>query len=308
MTKHLLPLLALALLLCSGCATVPYHYSHNIEGPDTLDLRPGEPQFERGRPVAVVDGLGHYLFSLPSKLILWNWSVDNHDISPQTEQAISAYLAANDLPNVKVRVNEYAPGGEWRRLVKNHAINGFWRYTVGAITTTFYTILPGRLFGGDNYNPFTNTINLYSDNPGIAVHEAGHAKDFAGRDFKGLYATARLLPLFPLYQEAVATGDAIGYDKAEERPEKEKDAYKILYPAYGTYVVGEGLNIASWFTPISYPVQLAIQLAASIPGHIAGRIKAAQVEEPSPAAAAAASVSAKTSTVAAAVLERMQPD
>ena len=277
-------LLAVAVLVCSGCATVPYTYSRNIENPATLDLRPHEAQIERGRPVAVVDGLGHYLFSLPDKLILWNWSVDNHDISPQTEQALADYLAANDLQNVKVRLNEYAPGGEWRRLVKNHAINGFWRYTVGAVTVTFYTILPGRLFGGDNYNPFTNTVNIYSDHPAIAVHEGGHAKDFAGREYKGLYATARLLPLFPLYQEALATGDAIGYDKAEDEPQQEKAAYKILYPAYGTYIVGEGLNLASWFTPVSYPVQLAIQLVAAVPGHIAGRIKAAQVEEPADAA------------------------
>ncbi len=285
--RRYLPLLVLVLLLLSSCAAVPYQYTHNIEEPDTVNLRPGEPQIERGRPVAFVDGIGHYVFSLPSKLILWNWSVDNHDISPETEEALSNYLAANDLPNVKVRLNQYAPGGEWRRLVKNRSVSGFWRYTVGAITTTFYTILPGRLFGGDNYNPFTNTINIYSDHTAIVVHEGGHAKDFAQREYKGVYAAARMIPLFPLYQEAIATGDTIGYDRAEEQPAEEKKAYKVLYPAYGTYILGEGLGIASWFTPISYPVQLGIQLAVAIPGHIVGRIKAANVDESQPAAAPA---------------------
>jgi len=272
--------LGLALLLLSGCAAVPYQYTENIEAPNLLELRPGEAQIERGRPVAFVDGIGHYFFSLPSKLILWNWRVDNHNVSAETEAALSAYLAANDLDNVKVRINQYAPGGEWRRLVLNRSINGFWRYTFGVIATTFYTIKPGRVFGGDNYNPYTNTINIYSDHSSIAVHEGAHAKDFATREHKGSYAAARMIPLFPLYQEAVATGDAIGYVRDRELPEEERKGYKILYPAYGTYIAGEGLGLASWFTPISYPVQLGVQLGVAIPGHIVGRIKAANIDEP----------------------------
>ena len=133
--RQSLALLGLALLLLSGCAAVPYQYTSNVEAPNSLELRPGEAQIERGRPVGFVDGIGHYFFSLPSKLILWNWSVDNHNVSPETEAALSTYLAANDLPNVKVRINQYAPGGEWRRLVLNRSINGFWRYTIGAIAT-----------------------------------------------------------------------------------------------------------------------------------------------------------------------------
>jgi hypothetical protein len=274
--RRLLGLLVLVPYLAS-CAAVPYEPGHDIEGPDTMPLRPGEAQIERGRPVAFIDGLGHYVLSLPTKLLLWNWKVDNHDISPGTEECLRQYLAANDLHEVKVRLNEYAPGSEWRRLFDNKAINGFWRYTIGLITVTFYTILPGRLFaglfGGDNYNPYTNTINLYSDHPAIALHEAGHAKDFAEREYKGVYGAVRLLPIVPLYQEGVATGDVIGYDRALELTEDEKAAYKVLYPAYATYIVGEGLRWVS--TPWAYP----ITIVAVIPAHIIGRIKAAGVED-----------------------------
>ena len=63
-------------------------------------MRQGETQIERGRPNVVIDGLGHYLFSLPSKLILWNWQVDNHDIPEDVEQHLAAYLQANGLHNV----------------------------------------------------------------------------------------------------------------------------------------------------------------------------------------------------------------
>lgn len=288
--KRILPIV-LILVLLAGCAVVPYQYGQGIEGPKTMALRDGEAQLVRGRPNALVDGLGHYLFSLPTKLILWNWSVENHDITPATEQALVDYLAANDLRQVKVRLNQYAPGGEWSRLVRNREMGGGWRYTLGVLSTVFYTIFPGRVFGGDHYNPYTNTISLYSDHPSIALHEGAHAKDFAQREYKGLYAASRIIPLFPLYQEALATGDTIGLHREQRQTAAEKADYRILYPAYGTYIAGESLGIASWFGPISYPVELAVQAAVAIPGHIVGRVKAAQVDEnsgPVPSTATAA--------------------
>ena len=269
-------LLMSILSLFSACASVPYPYGQNLEKGPILALRTQEQQFEHGKPHAFVDGLGHYVLSLPSKLILWNWSVDNHKISTNTEDVIAEYLAQNDLSNVKVRINQYSPGDEWRRLVKNRGMPGFFRYTFGVLTNVSYTILPGRVFGGDHYNPFTNTINIYSDHPAITLHEAAHAKDFASksRSFRGWYAIMRLLPGLPLYQEAKATGDAIGYMKEEKIPKMEKDAYKILYPAYMTYISGEALNWISIDTWITY----AVQFTVAIPGHVVGRIKAENVE------------------------------
>ncbi len=176
------PLTALACLclLLQGCAQIPYTYSR-INEPEGAILRPGDTQVDRGRPVKFVDFIGHYIFSLPSKLILWNWKVENHKISPETERILNIYLADNQLSNVKVRLNQYAPGGEWRRLFKNRTVGAGWRYTIGFISVLFYTIFPGRVFGGDAYNPYTNTIYLYSDLPEIALHEGAHAKDFAIR-------------------------------------------------------------------------------------------------------------------------------
>jgi len=275
MTLKKFSLLIILLVSLSACTAVPYQYVNNIEDQYTLKLREGEAQIERGRPNVFVDGLGHYLFSLPSKLILWDWRVDNHDISPEIEAQLATYLELNNLDNVKVRLNQYAPGGEWSRLVRNREVNGFWRYTLGVLGTTFYTILPGRVFGGDHYNPYTNTINLYSGHASIALHEGAHAKDTATRRHPGLYSASRILPLVPLYQEGVATGDAVGYHRDRCEPQGEKADYKILYPAYGTYVAGEALN---WMAT-SYPIKLAIQAGAAIPGHVVGRVRSALVDE-----------------------------
>lgn len=265
----------ISVFLLVGCAKIPYEYNPSIETPNTLKLRAGEAQIERGKPQALVDGLGHYLFSLPSKLILFNWDVENHNISPATEQLMVQYLEDNALKGVKVRLNQYAPGGEWSRLVRNRSVGGFWRYTFGVLSVTFYTIWPGRLFGGDHYNPYTNTISLYSDHSAIVLHEAGHAKDFAEKEWKGMYSFIGLFPLVSLYHEAEASGDALGYMIDKKLIDTERDAYKVLYPAYCTYIGGEARDILDWF---SLGNEL-IYLGAVIPGHIIGRIRSALVDD-----------------------------
>ncbi len=274
----------LLLIVLSGCAQIPYEYGKNIEDKYTLRLSPKEEQIERGNPNKWIDGFGHYLFSLPSKLILWNWNVCNHKIDEETEIKMAKYLEDNDLHYVKVRLNQYAPGAEWRRLKRNQGIGGFWRYTLGAVSLVYYTAFPERLFGGfiggDHYNPYTNTINIYSNHKSIALHEAAHAKDFAKkpRNFKGWYSFIYGLPGIALYHESVATGDAIGYDIDKKLRKDQKADYKILYPAYGTYIAGAGLDYASLFTPVSWAVQYAAIGTASIIGNITGRIKAKSVE------------------------------
>lgn len=268
---------ALVLVLVSGsaasCATLPYTYGADHDGPVLLEK--GESQISRGRPIGWLDALGHYVFSLPSKLILWNRDVDRHSVSPETEAVLREYLADNGLQGVKVRLNEYSPGGEWRRLVKNDSVHWSFRYTVGVLGWLRYTLLPGRLFGGDHYNPFTNTVNIYSDDPAILLHEGGHAKDFARRERKGTYAVVGAIPFVPLFREARATGDAIGYLAEKERRAEQREAYEVTYPAYGTYVSG---SIGAFF-PLSYLESLGVALAGAIPGHIAGRIAASRVED-----------------------------
>jgi hypothetical protein len=275
------PALLLAAALLCGCASLPYDYGRDLETGLTLHLRPGEPRTERGRPHALLDGVGHYVISLPSKILLLSWKMNNHDISEETEAALQAYLDANGLCNVKVRLNQYAPGGEWRRLAKNREMPGAWRFTLGALAVSFYTILPDRFFagliGGDNYNPYTNTISLYSDSRAVALHEGGHAKDFAevrNRHWKGLYAAIRILPVVPLWQEGVATRDALGWERAHGDARDERHAYRMLYPAYGTYVGGE----ASRFLPLGW-ISLAVRYGPVVVGHVVGQTRALFVSE-----------------------------
>jgi hypothetical protein len=259
-----------------GCASTPY-VATTAADDATLALRPGETRVERGRPQVFVDGLGHYLFSLPVKLALLSWHVENHDVSPETETALLEYLDENQLCRVKVRINQYAPGGEYSRLFRNRDVGGFWRYTFGLLSVTLYTIFPERVFGGDNYNPFTNTVHIYSDESAVALHEGGHAKDFAERTHKGLYAAVRILPIVPLYQEGVATSDAVSYLRAEDPP-KEPKAYPLLWAAWGTYLAGEATQ---WF--VEGPIVYAIVIPVAWIGRGVGTVHAWLLPDPDPA-------------------------
>ncbi|MGI9296190.1 MAG: hypothetical protein ACR2PS_19575 [Pseudomonadales bacterium] len=205
--------------------------------------------------------------SLLSKLFLWNKSVDSHEVSEATIVEMTEYMGENDLQDVQVLVNTYKPGTQWRRLFKNREVGAGWRYTLGILSTAIYTILPGRFFGGDHYNPFTNTISIYSNNVSIALHEAGHAKDFNSRKLKGTHAAIYALPGAPLYYEAVATTDALSYLEHECRYDEEKRAYRILHPAYGTYVGGLFLR------------ESGLGFLGAIPGHITGAIGAMRTND-----------------------------
>jgi hypothetical protein len=252
---RLLPLVVSIVLSSAGCATTPYVG----QGP--------HPQIERGHPFFPVDAIGNVL-SLPSKLILFNWKVDNHAVSSDTEEALVKYMSyrAENLKDTKIRINQWSPHGELKRLWINKHVAWPYRLLIGLpITLVFEILLPGRLLGGDHYNPYTDTVHLYSDLAPVALHEAGHVYDFSKQEYRGTYALLRLVPFANLYQEFRATDEAIEYLITVEDRETELNSYKILYPAYGTYVGSYML----------FP----FGLGAVIFGHFHGRATADEREE-----------------------------
>ncbi len=269
---------AAVFLLTCGCATQPYRYGVAYNDPRLADVPPLTPenQIVRGRPDWLLDRTDYiWPGSLLGKLVLWDRRVDSHEIDEQTEAVIRRYLEVNRLEHVKVRLNAYHVRDEWRRLIHNRSVGWGWRYTLGMLSWLQYTLLPGRIFGGDHYNPYTNTIHLYSNIPAVAVHEGGHAKDFAGRRWKGTYAFVYSIPFVALYHEARATNDALGYLHAEENPALQREGYRILYPAYGTYLGGSTESPLPLADPTLY-------IGAVLGGHVLGRLHASGISDPSP--------------------------
>ncbi len=257
-----------------GCAAAPYQKVEITDSEKTLRLRPDEDQFVRGRPVPVLDKSIGWIWpgSLLGKLLLWNHKVDSHVIDDETIHALEEYLEVNEIEHVKVRINAWNVRDEWRRSLRNREVEPWFRYSFGVLNAIQYTIFPGRIFGGDNYRPYSNTINLYSDIPAVAWHEGGHAKDFGRRSWKGLYAFVYGLPFGSLYHEAVATGDVMGYLHEYGDDDELRDAYHILYPAYGTYIGGEVSSLAP-----DQSTAWLIQGSAILGAHMVGRVRGKRV-------------------------------
>ena len=269
-TRCLVPLLGILTLplascrMCDSClAPREIVVDRPIAAPELVALTQEAP-IERGKPRKVLDGAG-WVFGIPSKIVLWDRRVENHRVSATTEGSIAEYLTDNDLDHVKVRINQYAPLADWQRLRRNRTVGWPLRYTIGTLSVGAEAIFPGRLFGGDHYNPWTATIHLYSDVPAIALHEGGHAKDFARREWPGLYAVAFGLPITELYPEALATGDVLAYAEQKEDEALVAEGHRILYPAYGTYVGGAAGEF------VGMTIGLPVYAGAVVAGHVAGR-------------------------------------
>lgn len=258
-----LPLAVACLVVClSGCHVLTPHpiaVTQQHIDPDLICR--SEPQIEVGRPNKFLDTVG-WVVGIPGKVILWDRRVDNHAVSDQTIGTVAEYLHTNHLPHVKVRANQYAPLEDFQRLRKNEAVAWPYRYTLGLLSVAQGAVLPGRIFGGDHYNPYTQTINLYSDIPAIAVHEGAHAKDFTRRELQGTYALA--YQFVPLWHETIANEDALAYVHASGDRGRIVEANRILYPAYGTYV---GNSVGYFFPSAGVPIYIAAVGA----GHVNGR-------------------------------------
>lgn len=239
--------------------------------PELITLTQAAP-IERGQPRPVLDTLG-WIVGIPGKILLWDRRIDNHHVSAETEAVMRRYLEENGLQHVKVRINQYAPLEEWKRLRQNRTVGWGYRYTLGTLSVLGDAVFPGRVFGGDRYNPFTATIQLYSDVPAIALHEGGHAKDFTRRRHPGTYAVVTALPFANLWPEAIATGDAIAFARNRGETELERETYRVLYPAYGTYVG------SSFAEVVSAPAAMPVYAGAIVAGHVVGRLRASQVKE-----------------------------
>ena len=268
----------LILAVC-GCATNPYRYGRfHPDSPGETDLQP--VRIVRGEPNKTLDRLGNIL-GIKDKILPMSNKVNNHHVTDETLEKLVEYLEKNDLTDVYVTVNHYAPKEQWRLLRENDRISPGWKYTAGTFTWLNYTIIPNRLFGGDHYNPFTNTLYVNSDVPAKLICEAAYAKDIHGRKYPGLYAVfVNDLPVLNLWRQSRAVNDTLGYAQTEADWPTEKQTYRIMYPHIGAGALGEtGMVIASPFSgPLSFVFQPILGFGGALVGHAVGRTVIARRE------------------------------
>ena len=101
----------------------------------------------------------------------------------------------------------------------------------------------------DNYNPYSDTVTMFSSDPAILRHELGHAQDFASRSYPiPYYMLRQKVPLLDLYQEGVASVKAVDHladnlpDLIENEVDKEIIKLKLDEIARTNRVLGGGLG------------------------------------------------------------------
>lgn len=223
--------LTTAVIFCalSGCSTLNV-LQQRTGGPALHNDPSQQIQVVRGKPRPVVDGLGK-VFAVPNQIALGDRRVDNHAVSPATEQQVINYLQDQQLNSVLVRINQYDPWGEWKRMFGNKDVRPVWKLTAGNYNLLKYTLLPGRITGGDWYNPYSQTLNLYSDVPALAVSKAAYAQDISSRVNPGAYAAMKEVPLLGLQHDTTATKLALDW-YTQRHPDQLESAHNILTPNY----------------------------------------------------------------------------
>ncbi len=256
------PMLMLLLTVSTGCQSM--HHTETASN---------DPQFECGNRRPIVDAVG-WTFGIGERISLWHWRAGNHHISPETQADIAAYMERNNLDDVKVRINQYDPAGEWTRLTQNDAMHPGWRYTFGTLSWLGYTVFPGRIFGGDDYNPYTNSIYVYSDIPSIGISEAAYAKDVHQRKHPGLYAFSQGIPGLNLIHENKAVNETLDDTLAYGDTDDLKEVYEVLYPRIGGTTGGA---IDSYVTLGN--TNGIFGLGGLLAGHAIGRRNSSQVTD-----------------------------
>ena len=256
-------IVALPVLLASGCATTPYQYGRfHPQEPTGIALQAIELDY--GQPHKTLDRIA-WVVGIPARIMTLNKKTNNHDISPETVETLKTYLEENDITDVYVAVNDYDPKGQWKRLRENDRIAPFWRYSMGTVTWLGYTVFPNRVFGGDRYNPYTNSLNLSSDVPALVLSEAAYAKDIHSRRHPGAYAAfVNDLPVLTVFRQARATSDVLGYARTKGDWKTEEQGYHVLYPQMGAATVGTAAPLVPTVGPF-------LGLGGAVAGHVTGR-------------------------------------
>ncbi len=219
---------------------------------------------EYGMPSAKLERMKSVV-QFPKRLVPKAWRKEEDEAPEDIIENASDYLRKNQLTDVTVFVDHYDPAGEWKRLCENRRIAPAWRYSLGVLRWTGDALLPGPVFGGSRYNPFTNSLHLNDKSTASALQEAAYAKQVHAHKYPGWYVALGKLPGLSAVQQGDCAKDVVGYARAEQNWDIEREAYEVLYPRVGA----ETFSVASAFVPLWW-AQPVVGLGGAAAGRLAG--------------------------------------
>lgn len=179
-----------------------------------------------------------FVGSLPTKMMFWSRDMGRYP-TKRVVKNIEDAVQDQDLHGLKIRIGHSEVFEDTARLFNDKEVvkryPGWFRAIVG-VPSTLIGETAAELLRSDYYNPIANTATCYSNIDGIALHEIGHAKDWArlNDDMPTIYTFARALPPVTWYQEWRAS---FNYAKQDLSKEKKYHVSRFLIPAFATYIL-----------------------------------------------------------------------
>lgn len=275
-------LLLLVLLLPTitmGCIADPYQYGVADSKPLIDFISPDGVQ-----PIITVDGDYPKLdklenaISTPARFFRGlggKKELDQEVIDSSRKEGLDLaqeFLEANSIDDLYIDVRRYEPKQQWARIKANQRIRPIWKYTGGTLSWIRYTLLPLRPLKIDQYNPYTNTLNLNSANPAQALFESAEAKEFRKHKDVGTYAMIQFLPFVPIMHDARSGSDVLSYVHDREMYDLQDELYPLSYARVGSTTAAEILSFSGLDTP--FYVSPLVRVTGATIGRLAGRIVA----------------------------------
>ena len=162
--------------------------------------------------------------------------------SERLKKLLEHASADEDLDDLAVSLGGGRPIEELKRIFKNPRTSLLTK-AYGSASWPIVQLMT-VLQRADHYDPFAHMVVQYNDDPAVLAHELGHARDFAGRKYPGLYTAGRVLPPIALYQEGraskLALKDILESAKtdgeiSEEGIRQARRANRVLSGGFGSY-------------------------------------------------------------------------
>lgn len=268
-----LTLAAANFLLMSGCIQKTYRYG--IVNQDLLATLPRTPNLITvGSDHPRIDSIERTV-QYPKKTYR-KWfppakpEGDPEVLRLQAVETATDYLDDNGLMGVYVDVREYNPREQWRRLQTNTRISPFWKYTGGAVYHLGYCVFPGRAFGRDSYNSYTNTLSVNSTSSAKSILQAGYVKKLYDQRYPGTYIAANWLPIVPLFRDKAIADDVLTYTRMKESWPLERELFPQVYAQMGGDTVSQATSIIPVVAYVPFYFKPLLTAAGSTAGGVTG--------------------------------------
>ena len=200
----------------------------------------------------------------------------------QAVQSATDYLDDNGLKGVNIDVREYNPREQWNRLKNNRSISPFWKYTGGTLYHVGYCVLPGRAFGMDSYNGFTNTLSINSTSPSNSLLQAGYVKKLYDQRYPGTYIAANWLPILPLVRDISVASDVLTYARLKQEWPLEKDLLPNVYARLGGDTVSQATSLIPGLAYMPFYMRPVLSGVGRAAGGVTGKVIAKRREKELP--------------------------